>query len=317
MSYGSEKDFSSGAQAKGRKDVTFEFYDIFNHPDLNGALTNALSSLNLGGVSISDRKWEYNGDIYRIHNFIKPVSDSVDCQGSFVRLRKKNPSWKVTREDADNERDVELMPGEKLMETMYFKYFDSTRTLVVQVNRDAGTAVRLLEYIANRAGMPNLTFSVRIVKDSFDKVKRFTKISRMELSLVTGLPVPDQDPENSVHRVTDLSQIYGGCEIEIIIKNRSIHNGTRPLVNDNIIETAEYIQNKFGWRTKKARFKGKSDIDTKEKTIDLIDGKMKETIPISENALPTEYYRAIDTAYANRHKELLAAVKDRMAVNEV
>ena len=312
MKFGSDKD---AALTNGRgetKNVTFEFYDIYNRPDTPGAVTKALRLLHSGEITTSERNLEYDGDIYRIQNFITGVSDSLDCQGCFVRLRKKSKSIKVTRDDAEHERELEILPGEKLMETMHFKYFDEARVLVTQVNKDAGTPIKLLDYIANRANLRNMQFSIRMEKQGINKVRQMTQVSRMELSLVTGSTVVDSNPRNSLEKVTSISQFYGGCEIEIIIKNRSIGNGIRPLVTENVLETAEYIQNMFGARTKKARFKGAMPLSKKEIAVDLIDGKMREVVPVSEDALATEMYRAIENAYSKRRDELLAATKDRI-----
>jgi hypothetical protein len=288
------------------------FFSVDYNPDNNMAFVDAMEQIYQRYPNAQDRNWsKYNdNDFYRIEGFRK-TSDG--CTGRFIKLFV-DKNLKIGKINSEGSKDLNLQPDERLQQDLHFIYLDATRTIVTHANKDVGNILNLAYYLNNLSDSKNFWMNIRLNSDAINKMKGMKVITRMELGLVAGSPTLEQNPHHSVKAVTDLSQLYGGLEIEIIIK-QGRGKGSKPLNIDTVKQTMSEFNEIYGFRATKASVTGKKEIDDRLVPINLIKDKMQQEISVeSENdvILPTQYYRALFEAYEIRKKELFDSTEDRM-----
>ena len=65
--------------------------------------------------------------------------------GCFAKLRSDAPH--IVLGNTNQEQQIPLAPGDKVVDKSYFVFFPSVSLLAIQVNRDGGTITRLIDYL--------------------------------------------------------------------------------------------------------------------------------------------------------------------------
>ena len=297
------------------KIMKFVFFEVTYKPDTDGKFTQAIEGIYKDLPITQDRNWLRKGtdDYYRIESFVKY---DWGCQGAFLRLFH-DPDLKIGRIDSEGSKDLHLQPGEHLREEIYFMYFDSTRTLVVSMNKNVGNILTMAFYLHDMAtDFKSVWFNLRTNIGALDRIKKLATVERMELSLVSGLPAVQRNPGNSVLSVTGLTQVYGGLQIDIVVR-KGRGKSAIPLNPESVKQTMTEVSDIFQMGAKKAKVIGTYAGSPRPVPIDLIKDKMEEEEPVAcenKSPLPSHVFAAIATVYHRREDELKHASKKRRSL---
>lgn len=139
---------------------------------------------------------------HQIRDVQLPVADRI-C-GCFAKLRPDAPH--IVRNDS--EQKIPLQPGDKIVDKSFWIYFPSRSLLVIQINRDGGSASRLVEYINKLLGVKYLAVKEDVIhRDALEKLDEHS-VKWFEVSFVKPRSLQGLDPYDwSSNTIGDLGGI--------------------------------------------------------------------------------------------------------------
>jgi hypothetical protein len=286
--------------------MTMDFWRV-EMPDGAGAFENALSA----AVALPDdeaRAFIVQGAAVRLQSF---ASSAGRREGEMMRIRLDEVPVRASL--AGDAEPFDFEDDEGVGEETAFLYAPSLRTLVVQRNRFAVSASRLVGYFQEAAGIEAPIILEPVIEPgTAAKLKRLHEVRRFEVK-VAGVHNPttikSANPGVSVKRIADLINDFSAINFNI---EATMGHETGSLDVEKVKTAARNLVRVGGETSvvvKKIEISGKSAAD-EALFIDLLRDRMIEHQDVELDAdrrLPyARSRRALRNSYAARRTQLQA-----------
>ena len=246
--------------------------------------------------SVAERNLESFDGYWRIDGFDNRVDRYY---GAFLRLRTTSDA-KVARVDEIGLRDLKLPKNEVLTEFFGFAYDPQYQILVVHRNRDAGRHGRLQLYAEHLTHINDIDFALVLSEDDAKRIDSMGFKSKIELTLARPENLASADQERSVLHLARLSHLSKSALLTVTM---SVGH-TKQSLSDDVFQSVVKLAGLKSDTVRSAKVRGR--VDGEMVWIDLIEGRMKESVDIaSQGPLTLEsVFGALDTAYSRREGEI-------------
>lgn len=251
----------------------------------------------------SDRKrrlWKRDEeDVYRLDSLVRHDNG---CSGGFVKLNP-NEVLQISKLDGEGLEEHDLPEGTAIGKDLAFRFYEATKTLVLERGQRQGTHWRLAEYLRNQAGCNSLVLLLLTEGGlNLQDLRRLTQVHIGFSALPSKKPVAKVV---SVGGILDIPNQYGGASIQIKL-SEVLGKGRRKIDADHVAETLQQI-NLCGYRLTTARAKGRVSENTEEVVLDLIRNRMVADVAVVskyKKPLLKERLVAIEEAYGHFRSRL-------------